>query len=86
MEPTLEQILIELTKLSTKLDTSQADISDIKGHVAVINDGAHVTAIQLAALTAKIDIWEKLIWMVVATSIAAVVGAAWAVILHKRGK
>lgn len=79
-----QQLLIQLTELSTKLDNSQADISAIKGHIAVLNDGSHITAIELAVLSSKLEMWDKLLWLVVSASVVAVVGSIWALILHRR--
>ena len=79
-----EELLQKLIELSVKMDNVQADLSDVKGHIAVINDGSHATAIQLAVLTSKIEMWEKLLWLVVSASVVAVVGAVWSLILHRK--
>lgn len=79
-----EELLTKLIELSTKMDAVQADLSDVKGHIAVINDGSHATAIQLAVLSSKIETWEKLLWLVISASVVAVVGAVWSLILHRK--
>ena len=79
-----EELLQKLIELSVKMDNVQADLSDVKGHIAVINDGSHATAIQLAVLTSKIEMWEKLLWLVISASVVAVVGAVWSLILHRK--
>ena len=79
-----QQLLIQLTTVAAKLDNTQADVSAIKGHIAVINDGSHATAIELAVLSSKIEVWEKLLWLVISASVVAVVGAIWSLILHRR--
>lgn len=81
---TLEDILVQLTTVSTKLDGMKLDVNDIKGHISVLNDGSHATSIQLATLNARIEIWEKLIWLVVGAAVIALVGAIFSLILHRR--
>ena len=67
-----------------KLTNIQASIMDIQGHLGRLNDEGSGQAIQFASLVAKMDIFEKLMWIIIAATVTAMIGSVWSIILSKR--
>jgi len=70
--------------LLEKINSLLVTVTDIQDHVSILNDEHGELVRQTTILVTKVEIFEKLLWMVTAASVAAVVASFWSVIIQKR--
>jgi hypothetical protein len=71
---------IILEKISTILE----HIDSIERHVSVLNDEHGELVVQVTAIATKVEMIEKMWWIIVGSSVAAILGSVYSLILHKR--
>jgi len=59
-------------------------LASIERHIGILNDEHGELVIQMTALTTKMEIMEKLCWIIIGASVTAIVGSVYSLILHKR--